>query len=58
MIAEDFSFCSQKIPSFFGLLGVGGEYDIHNPHFIPDESILIQAVIWSTYLALKSSKVD
>ncbi|HAJ32459.1 MAG TPA: amidohydrolase [Candidatus Atribacteria bacterium] len=58
MIAEDFSFYSQKIPSFFGLLGVGGEYDIHNSHFVPDESILIQAVIWSTYLALKSSEVD
>ncbi len=58
MIAEDFAFYSQKIPSFFGLLGVGGEYDIHNSHFVPDESILIQAVIWSTYLALKSSKVD
>ncbi|PKP59052.1 amidohydrolase [Candidatus Atribacteria bacterium HGW-Atribacteria-1] len=58
MIAEDFAFYSQKIPCFFGLLGIGGEHDIHNPHFVPDESILIQAVIWSTYLALKSSEVD
>lgn len=58
MIAEDFAFYCQKVPSFFGMLGVGGEYDIHNPHLVLDESIIIQAVIWNVYLALKTSEIN
>jgi len=58
MIAEDFAFYCKEAPSFYGLLGVGGEHDIHSPHFVLNESIMTQVVSWSTYLALKSSEVD
>ena len=55
-IAEDFSFYGEKIPSCFGFLGNGGEYDVHSPHFVLDESILTPAVALSTYLMLKNKE--
>jgi len=55
-IAEDFSFYGENIPSCFGFLGNGGEYDVHSPHFVLDESILTPAVALSTYLMLESKE--
>jgi hippurate hydrolase len=57
MISEDFSFYAQKIPAFFGLLGIGGNYGLHSPHFILNESILAPSIAWSTYLIIKSGEI-
>jgi len=58
MVAEDFSYYCKKVPSFYGLLGVGGEQELHSPRLALDESMIIKAVIWNTYLALKSSEIN
>lgn len=54
MMGEDFSFYSEKVPSFFGLLGNDGLYGLHNSNLVFDESIIDIAVGWTAYLALKS----
>ena len=58
MVAEDFSYYCKKVPGFYGLLGVGGDHDLHSPHLVLDESMMVKAVIWNTYLALKSSEIQ
>lgn len=57
MISEDFSFYAQKIPAFYGLLGIGGKYRLHSPHFILNESILAPSIAWSTYLIVKTGEI-
>jgi len=54
MIGEDFAYFSEKVPSFFGLLGIGGLHGLHNSNFCLDESIFDISVGWTAYLALKS----
>ncbi|HZK12074.1 MAG TPA: M20 family metallopeptidase [Atribacterota bacterium] len=53
MVGEDFSCFSEKVPSFFGLFGIGGLNGLHSSSFIFDESIIDKAVGWTVYLALK-----
>jgi len=54
IIGEDFAYFSEQVPSFFGLLGIGGSYGLHNSNFHLDESIFDMSVGWTTYLALRS----
>ena len=53
MVGEDFSCFSKKVPSFFGLFGIGGLYGLHSSNFVFDESTIDKAVGWTAYLALK-----
>jgi len=57
MVAEDFSYYCKKVPSFYGLLGIGGDHDLHSSRLALDESMIIKAIIWNTYLAYKSSEI-
>ena len=57
MTGEDFGFFSHKFPSFMFWLGTskGEKYGLHNPRFLPDDSIiekgkLIFAEILAQYL--------
>lgn len=54
MIGEDFGVYSEKVPSFFGLLGNDGLYGLHSSNFVFDESTIDMSVGWTAYLALKS----
>lgn len=54
MIGEDFAIYSEKVPSFFGLLGNDGLYGLHNSNFVFDESMIDMSMGWTAYLALKS----
>lgn len=54
MVGEDFSCYAERVPSFFGLLGIGGLYGLHNSNFSLDESMIGMSVGWTAYLALKS----
>ncbi len=42
MTGEDFGFFSQKFPSFMFWLGTstGSKYGLHNPRFLPDDSVI------------------
>ncbi|MBF0297146.1 MAG: amidohydrolase [Oligoflexia bacterium] len=44
---EDFAYFLQKIPGHMIKLGVGGEFALHNPYFVPtDEIMSIVAKYW------------
>ncbi len=42
MTGEDFGFLSKKYPSFMFWLGTstGEKYGLHNPKFLPDDSVI------------------
>ena len=44
MIAEDFSYYGQRLPSLFFLLGTGSDEPLHSDRFDFDESILLSGV--------------
>lgn len=55
MTTEDFGYFVMERGGSFWHFGVGGEYPIHNPHFLPDENLLatasaLHAQIITTYL--------
>lgn len=54
MMGEDFSFYTQKIPACYYLLGMGGDYDLHNPSFAFNEEILNSSIAWNSFLILNS----
>lgn len=43
MTTEDFGYFLNERPGAFFHFGVGGEYPLHNPCFLPDDSMLPQA---------------
>lgn len=52
LAGEDFAFYSLKVPSCFMLMGTGGEFGLHNPHFDVPEELIPLASAWEAYLAL------
>jgi len=57
-VADDFAHYTCKIPAFYGLLGIGGKHELHSSSLIVDESVLVPATGWATYLALKSGELN
>jgi len=54
MVGEDFSLYSEKVPSFFGLLGINGSHGLHNSNFVFNESTIAMSMGWTAFLALKA----
>lgn len=42
--AEDFSYYTQKVPGFYGLLGLGDTPALHSSAFYAEESVLVRGV--------------
>lgn len=52
LAGEDFAFYSLKVPSCFMLIGTGGEFGLHNPHYDVPEELIPLASAWEAFLAL------
>ncbi|HDQ92770.1 MAG TPA: amidohydrolase [Synergistetes bacterium] len=52
LAGEDFAFYSLKVPSCFMLMGTGGEFGLHNPHYDVPEELIPLASAWEAFLAL------
>ena len=51
--AEDFGFYTQRYPSLFYRLGVGGTGATHSPTFCPDERAITAGIEFMHLLTLK-----
>lgn len=56
MVGEDFSYYGLKVPSAFMLMGIGNEAigstaNLHNQHFLLDESVLHRGAAYHTAFA-------
>lgn len=51
MTTEDFGYFLDKIPGCFYHIGVGGDYPLHNPNFLPsDDAVLTAAALHGAVL--------
>ncbi|MDR2623180.1 MAG: hypothetical protein LBC39_01220 [Methanobrevibacter sp.] len=44
MTAEDFGFITQKFPLVMFWVGVGGDYPLHSPYFLPNSGFIMPYV--------------